>query len=205
MTPSATQHGSGFGEQVDVAARWREAFLECAQASDAREAIREAASTEDLARWTSLLTGVVVQSCQTLGWRAAAKGHRLDLLPLARSEYLGLDVTAFVETPQPHTPWAFPVGVFELENSQRDDKVAYCLWKVACIRSPFAVLMAYRKDWTAASALVQQLSEMAPKELILNGQELVLTVGSRSLGEQFPWSFFRFWKYTPTLKAFSKL
>jgi hypothetical protein len=116
-----------------------------------------------------------------------------------------LDVTAFAAIQQPHTPWAFPLGVFELENSLSDEKVSYCVWKVACIRSPFAVVMAYRRDWDETRELVQRLSEMAPRELVQNGQELVLTVGSRSLGEQFPWSFFRFWKYTPTLKAFSKL
>lgn len=188
-----------------MAEHWREAFLDCAQNSESREAIREAASNQDLQRWTELLTGVVVESCKSLGWRAAAKGHRLDLLPQARSEYLGLDVTAFASAPMPHTPWAFPVGVFELENSLSDEKVSYCVWKVACIRSPFAVVMAYRKDWETANGLVQRLSEMAPRELVLNGQALVLVLGSRSLGEQFPWSFFRFWKYTPTLKAFSKL
>ena len=195
---------SGLGSGADVAERWREAFLDCAQKSEDRDAIREAASNEDLKRWTQLLTGVVVQSCQSLGWRAAAKGHKLDLLPQARSEYLGLDVTAFASEPKPHTPWAFPLAVFELENSLSDEKVSYCLWKVACIRSPFAVVMAYRKDWSKAVALAQGLSEMAPRELVLNGQSLVLVMGSRSLGEQFPWSFFRFWKYTPTLKAFSK-
>lgn len=192
------------GEESTVE-RWRDAFLTSAQESEDREAIREAAANVNLARWTELLTGVVVRSCAALGWRAAAKGHRLEHLPLARSEYLGLDVTAFAEAPQPHTPWAMPVGVFELENSLSDAKVAYCVWKVACIRSPFAVVMTYRRDWDAAVGLVQQLSEMAPRELVLNGQELVLSIGSRSLGEQFPWSFFRFWKYTPALKQFSKM
>lgn len=203
MTPLGIQPGAGV--VADVAERWREAFLDCAQKSESREAIRESASNQDLQRWTELLTGVVVQSCQALGWKAAAKGHRLDLLPQARSEYLGLDVTAFASEQKLHTPWAFPVGVFELENSLSDEKVSYCVWKIACIRSPFAVVMAYRKDWDAANSLVQRLSEMAPRELVLNGQSLVLVLGSRSLGEQFPWSFFRFWKYTPTLKAFSKL
>lgn len=190
---------------ANIAERWRESFLDCAQKSESREAIREAAAAEDLKRWTELLTGVVVRSCEALGWKAAAKGHRLEHLPQARSEYLSLDVTAFAAAQQPHTPWAFPLGVFELENSLSDEKVSYCVWKVACIRSPFAVVMAYRRDWDEAKELVQRLSEMAPRELVHNGQELVLTVGSRSLGDQFPYSFFRFWKYTPTLKAFTKM
>lgn len=200
MSTPSVQGGAG-----SVAERWQEAFLACAQQSDARNEIREAAASQDLKRWTELLTRVVVQSCESLGWKAAAKGHRLAHLPQARNEYLSLDVTAFSGTQPPHTPWAFPQGVFELENSLSDEKVSYCVWKVACIRSPFAVVIAYRRDWDAAKELVDGLSQMAPRELVLNGQELVLVVGSRSLGEQFPWSFFRFWKFTPTLKAFSKL
>ncbi len=200
MTTHAFQQGAG-----SLAQRWREAFLDCAQKSEFREAIREAAAVEDLKRWTALLTGVVVRSCESLGWKAAAKGHRLEHLPQARSEYLSLDVTAFSGTQPPQTPWSFPQGVFELENSLSDEKVSYCVWKVACVRSPFAVVIAYRRDWDAAKELVDGLSQMAPRELVLNGQELVLVVGSRSLGDQFPWSFFRFWTYTPTLKAFSKM
>ncbi len=202
MTPLASQ--SGAGPVADVAALWKEAFLDSAQKSEDREAIREAAVNEDLKRWTELLTGVVVRSCQSLGWHAAAKGHKLDLLPQARNEYLGLDVTAFAAQSVPHTPWAFPTAAFELENSLSDEKVSYSVWKVACIRCPFAVVMAYRKDWDAASDLVKQLSELAPRELVLNGQSLVLALGSRSRGEQFPWGFFRFWRFTPTLKGFSK-
>lgn len=200
MSSQGFQPGS-----ANIAERWRESFLDCAQKSESREAIREAAAAEDLKRWTELLTGVVVRLCEALGWKAAAKGHRLEHLPQARSEYLSLDVTAFAAAQQPHTPWAFPLGVFELENSLSDEKVSYCVWKVACIRSPFAVVMAYRRDWDEAKELVQRLSEMAPRELVHNGQELVLTVGSRSLGDQFPYSFFRFWRYTPTLKAFAKV
>ena len=68
-----------------------------------------------------------------MGWRGAARGHKSDLLPVSRSEYLALDVVAF-ETAGDRR-WRFPVGVFELENSPADDLVAYSLWKVcACAR-----------------------------------------------------------------------
>src|SRR5580700_5307780 len=46
------------------------------------------------------LTTTVVEACGVIGLRASAKGHELDLLPVPRSEYLALDVTAFAEGPR---------------------------------------------------------------------------------------------------------
>lgn len=46
-------------------------------------------------------------------------------------EYLVLDVTAFRDG---GSAWRFGVPVCELENSTRDEVVAYALWKVLCIR-----------------------------------------------------------------------
>jgi len=33
---------------------------------------------------------------------------------------------------------------------------------------------------------------------------LALVVGSREKGGSFPFGFFRFWRYAPTLRAFAK-
>ena len=58
----------------------------------------------------------VVGACGAMGWKAAAKGYPGEVLPVARNEYLALDVVAFSETT---ACWPFPTAVFELENSQR--------------------------------------------------------------------------------------
>ena len=63
------------------------------------------------------LTGSVVAACRVMGWRAAARGHLGDVLPVARNEYLALDVIAFSES---EASWPLPVAVFELENSKHD-------------------------------------------------------------------------------------
>ena len=79
-----------------------------------------------------------------MGWRGAARGHRSDLLPVARSEYLALDIVAFETTGDRR--WRFPVAVFELENSPADDLVAYALWKILCVRASLRVMFCYRRD-----------------------------------------------------------
>lgn len=56
--------------------------------------LREASLAGNLALWTSSLTGLVGGSFRRLGLEVAAKGHRCTALPVAREEYLGLDVTA---------------------------------------------------------------------------------------------------------------
>ena len=93
--------------------------------------------------WTTHLTGAIVETCKVMGWRAAARGHLGDVLPVARNEYLALDVIAFSES---DARWPLPVAVFELENSRDDDLVAYSLWKVLCVRATLRVVFAYRSD-----------------------------------------------------------
>ena len=101
--------------------------------------LRRASVAGDLTRWTQALTGVVAQSLSGLGLAVAAKGHRCTALPVEREEYLALDVTAF---PGAGRAWRFPVAVCELENSARDEVVAYALWKVLCIRHALRVVFA---------------------------------------------------------------
>src|SRR5690242_18971431 len=96
-----------------VAQRWLSALLETVKTHEASTALRKAAESEELKHWTEALTGIVVGTFPKLGWRGAARGHRSNLLPVSRSEYLALDVVAF-ETAGDRR-WRFPIGVFELE------------------------------------------------------------------------------------------
>jgi hypothetical protein len=63
--------------------------------------------------------GVVAEVCREMGWQTAARRRRADVLPISRSEYLALDAMAFAPL---SAGWPFPVAVFELENSRKDDK-----------------------------------------------------------------------------------
>lgn len=154
--------------------------------------LRDAAEQGALKPWTESLTGVVVGTFPDLGWHGAARGHRSDLLPVSRSEYLALDVVAF-ETAGDRR-WRYPVGAFELENSPHDDLVAYALWKVLCLR----VVFCYRRDAEEGAQLVRHLSDEVVQAMEIQTRtaltgETLLVVGSRSEAAGFPYGFFKDW------------
>lgn len=125
---------------------WRDAFLTVVQDQETAAPLRSASLAEDLRSWTACLTSAVAASCRSLGWVPAAKGYRFEEHPQAGQEYLGIDVMAF---PAPGDGrWRLPIAAFELENQQSDDRVAYSLWKVLCLRVDLRVVFAFRRDWT---------------------------------------------------------
>ncbi|MBN8597232.1 MAG: hypothetical protein J0L78_06120 [Planctomycetes bacterium] len=183
---------------------WRDQFIETTRQRPYADDLRAAALSASLAQWTGLMTRAVVESCRAIGWQAAAKGHPLDLLPQVQQEYLVIDVMAFASSPEGKKAWAAPAAVFELENSMSDERAAYSLWKVSCVRAPLGVVITYRKNWEKAAELVSSLSGSMPEVAVDGGQTLCLLVGSHDKNESFPFGFFKFWKYVPMLRAFSK-
>jgi len=190
-----------------VAQRWYETFLETVQRHEAATTLKDAALRERLGRWTQALTAVVVASCEAFGWAGAARRHRSTLLPVPREEYLSLDVVAF--GPAGDKRWRFPVAVFELENSRADDRVAYSLWKVLCIRAKLRVVFCYRRDASEGSLLVRHLSDEVvrameiPERTALGGETLIV-VGSRNEVTTFPYGFFKDWLFDPNLGRFNR-
>lgn len=176
--------------------RWRESLFRILQKYDEAQAFREAALAGRLGDWTACLTKAVVGSCKDLGWHAAAKGHLAEVLPVPRNEYLALDVVAFQSNGSGR--WPFPMAVFELENSPDDDRIAYSLWKLLCVRAPLRVLFAYRRESREGSALVGHLAETVvgsmpmAERMNLSGETLLL-IGSRAEGEIFPYGYFKEW------------
>ncbi len=175
---------------------WRESLFRILQEYDEAQAFREAALAGRLGDWTACLTKAVVGSCKDHGWHAAAKGHLAEVLPVPRNEYLALDVVAF--QPNGSDRWPFPVDVFELENSPDDDRIAYSLWKLLCVRAPLRALFAYRRESREGSALVGHLAETVvgsmpmAERMSLSGETLLL-IGSRAEGEIFPYGYFKEW------------
>lgn len=170
--------------------------METVKAHEASSKLREAAEGGELKHWTQALTGIVVGTFAQMGWRGAARGHRSDLLPISRSEYLALDVVAFEIAGDRR--WRFPIGVFELENSPVDDLVAYALWKVLCVRASLRVVFCYRRDASEGAELMRRLTDEVgrsmeiPTRSTLGGETLVI-VGSRSEAATFPYGFFKDW------------
>lgn len=170
--------------------------METIREHDASSRLRDAAVQGQLQKWTDSLTAGVITTCHTQGWKGAARGHRSTLLPIARQEYLSLDVVAF-ETAGERL-WRLPHAIFELENSQDDARVAYSLWKVLCVRSKLRVVFCYRRDREQGVKLVRHLSnsvlsEMAIDERASLGGETLLVTGCRNESETFPYGFFNEW------------
>lgn len=190
---------SGFAEP------WLAKFMETLRHHDASAALRDAALKAQLAPWTQALTTIVVGTCEGMSWKSAARGHRSSLLPVPRQEYLSLDVVAFESAGDRR--WRFPVAVFELENSLDDDRVAYSLWKVLCVRAQLRVVFCYREDSTQGSRLVSYLSTEVTRTIEASERtqlagETLLVVGSRNQNRTFPYGFFKDWLFDANLGRF---
>jgi len=190
-----------------LAERWFATFMETVRGHEAAGLLRDAAMKVQLGEWTRALTAVVVATCEGMNWKGAAKGHRSTLLPVSRQEYLGLDAIAF--EPVGVRRWRFPVAVFELENSVTDDRVAYSLWKVLCIRAQLRVVFCYRQDGPEGAKLVRHLSVEAMQAMelseraVLLGETLVV-VGSRNDSKTFPYGFFKDWIFDTNVGRFGR-
>lgn len=188
----------GVGEQ------WQSAFYETVNRHEIAGPLRDAALHGDYRAWTAALTAVVVATCESIGWRASAKGHRTDLLPVSRGEYLSMDAMAFAGG---EGRWRFPTAVFELENSTADDVVAYSLWKVLSVRADLRVVFCYRPSRQDGPALVRFLKNDVVQAMGIAGRvalsgETLVVVGSRDNAASFPDGFFKWWKLDTNTGSF---
>lgn len=169
--------------------------------------LRDASLASNLGEWTSALTSVVVRTFDGLGMPTAAKGHACTVLPLKQQEYLGQDVMAF---PPEDTGWRFPVAVCELENAASDERVAYSLWKVLCVRCQLRLVFCYRPEPSAGVPLVVRLGRSVvgvmpiSDRTALEGDTIVI-VGSRDEADTFPNGFFLAWKLNNNTGRFERL
>jgi len=176
--------------------KWFMQFMSSVQKNEMAVPLREAAQKGSLKKWTEAITTVVTETCLAMGWQPVAKGYPCDFLPETKQEYLGIDVMAFEGDKD--TPWRYPVAVFELENSPQDDRVAYALWKVMCIRSRMKVMICYRKNSEDGNGLVHKLRKDVIDSLglidktKLDGDTMII-VGTRDETPAFPYGFFKGW------------
>jgi hypothetical protein len=191
-----------------LAALWFAKFMETVRQHPASPGLQEAAQRAQLTEWTRALTAVVVGSCEAMAWKGVAKGHKSTILPVAGQEFLGLDVVAF--EPVGDRRWRFPVAVFELENNTADDRVAYSLWKVLCVRSQLRVVFCYRRDSRDGSKLVRHLAAEVARAMEIRERtavtgETLIVVGSRDETKTFPYGFFKDWLFDANVGRFSRV
>jgi hypothetical protein len=189
------------------AKRFREHFFYVVQKEEFAVPLKQAALAAHLAAWTEALTGAAVATCEAVGWKASAKGHKTELLPIHRSEYLGLDVMAF---PKGERRWRFPIAVMELENSSREDQIAYSLWKVLSANAEWRAVFCYRERSEQIPALVRHLREEVVEAMALSGRvglggQTTLIVGTRSESETFPYGYFGWWNLDTNTGKFERV
>jgi len=177
--------------------RWKEAFFPVVSRFEKASLLRESALQENLTDWTKYLTEAVVQTCMSIGWQAAAKGSKLDTLPIQHFEYLSLDVVAF--NSDPGGKWRYPLAAIELENSQNDERIAYSLWKVLCVRSNLRIVFCYRCLSGQGQSLISYLGQEVVRALPIEDRmrlkgETYVVVGSRNDSATFPYGFFKWWQ-----------
>jgi hypothetical protein len=192
---------------VNASEDFRSAFQRLAADNLHGAALKAAAIDGTLKEWTAALTSLAVAACRDIGWRASAIGHSLPLLPIQRSEYLALDLIAFAPG---EARWLFPTAAMEFENIQREDHIAYSLWKVVCVRADLRIVFCYRKEASQASELVRYLTREVIDAMSLEGRvalegETVVVVGSRNDAATFPFGFFSWWKLDTNTGKFSKI
>lgn len=190
-----------------LVARFRETFFAIVQADELAGDLKRAASAANLGAWTRALTEAAIRTCSGLGLMASAKGHKLELLPIHRSEYLALDVMAFAGGEK---RWRFPVAVMELENSAREDQIAYSLWKVLSVRAELRIVFCYRRNGEEIPALLRHLREEVVEAMGLAGRvklegATLLVVGSRSESGTFPFGYFGWWLLDTNTGRFERL
>jgi hypothetical protein len=190
-----------------IPTEWRKAFMETALLDSHSVALKDAALSRNKREWTEALTFVAVEACRRMGWLAAAKGNRLAIMPESRNEYLGIDVMAFASDEK---KWKFPLVAIELENSVKEERVAYSLWKVLSIRAGLRVVFCYRPEPEDAPGLIRHLKENVVSAIDLDDMikldgETVAVVGYRNNAETFPYGFFKWWKLNRNTRNFEIL
>jgi len=121
---------------------------------------------------------------------------------------MGIDVMAFDGTGP--TRWPFPHAAFELENHAKDDRVAYSLWKVLCLRVGLRVVFAYRADWERGRQMVNAIgadviAALRPEQRTSIAGQTVLVIGNRGEGDTFPDGYFKFWMLDANLGRFERV
>ena len=86
-------------------------------------------------------------------------------------------------------PLVLPTAVVESENGYDMDRIAYCLWKTTCLRTPLKVLICYQRDAEKVRQLRVHLEQVLRKGLLADsaGGEVLVIIGDDSLPEKTTW------------------
>jgi hypothetical protein len=110
-------------------------------------------------------------------------------------EYLNIDGLYFDNNeyddfvPEGHDPRVLPSAAVELENSYSQDKIAYCLWKLMCIKTPIRILICYQNKAENIVSLKDHLENVMLKGNLTkeNKADVIVIMGDESISDEKPW------------------
>lgn len=83
-------------------------------------------------------------------------------------------------------PYVLPSIAVELENSLSIDKIAYCLWKIMCIRTPIKILICYQSNAKNVAQLKNYLEDIMLKGNLTKGYkaEVIVIIGNENIPDE---------------------
>jgi hypothetical protein len=143
-------------------------------------------------QWTEFIgrmLDIVGQKMNCVVVRSRQKSTKEDL----SGEYLDVDAIyldkADYDLPigigDDEDPFVLPAAVVELENSFDFNKIAYCAWKILCVRAPIRVLICYQKGVDAVTSLAKHLEDIIWHRGLLKGDDgdFFVIIGNDKKGE----------------------
>ena len=99
---------------------------------------------------------------------------------------LFIDNDAYALVPDGHDPLVLPSVAVELENSYAHDKIAYCLWKTMCIRTPIKVLICYQSNTENIALLRAHLENVILQGNLIKGTDadVIVIIGDESISDE---------------------
>jgi len=142
------------------------------------------------AEWTALMMKVMNDMGSKMNYRVVSRHSESKL---DSGEYLGIDVMFLDKTKYSPTremgvwdPFILPSAVVEHENDYSHEKIAYDLWKIACIRTELKVLICYQAGWEQVDSLRKGLENIIISNGLMskdNG-ELLVIIGDGKEGDK---------------------
>jgi hypothetical protein len=143
--------------------------------------------------WTEFMQSVMDRVAEVMNCRVARiRPENED----ESGEYLNIDAmyidnAAYIPKNKydRYDPFVLPRAVVELENSDKLDKISYCLWKILCIRAPIRVLICYQRGADKIITLKQCLEDVIWQGSLMKESDgdLLVIIGDDRLRDEASW------------------
>ena len=146
--------------------------------------LEDQSNTKSDGEWTKFMAKVMKAMEKKTNWRVISRDseERRD-----SGEYLNIDAMFLDKSAYPSNwnigdwdPYILPSAVVEHENDYGFEKIAYCLWKIVCIRAEVRVLICYQNNKEKIDSLTKYLEKIVKKSKLMEKVqgELFVIIGN---------------------------